>query len=345
MPAPRFPQRLQRWEEDYLKVLQRLARLPAQDAWRGNRTGVRTVSEFGVQLDVPLAEGTLPAMVTKSVHLRSVFAELLWFLSGDTNTEFLHRHGCSIWDEWADENGNLGPVYGAQWRTWELDANRDGDTIDQVYHLVETLRERPDSRRMIVSAWNPAVLPDESISPQANVALGRQALAPCHMLFQVYTHPLGIRERAELAEARGLGMHLRHVSERSSWLLHEELDDMGIPRRGLQLRVDQRSADWLLGVPFNVLSYATLAHLLCQVVPGLTPTRLVMQFGDCHLYENQVDAAEEQLRRWRNLPEDGELSYPLVRLPQRPHLDAFELADIEVTGYQHMGKISAPVAV
>ncbi|APQ14757.1 hypothetical protein BJP27_24525 (plasmid) [Pseudomonas oryzihabitans] len=336
-----MPQRLARWEQDYLRVLQRLARLPSQDAWRGNRTGVRTVSEFGIQLDVPLAEGVLPAMVTKQVHLRSVFAELLWFIRGETNIESLHRDGCTIWDEWADANGDLGPVYGAQWRAWPM-----GDVqIDQLLHLVDNLRGNPDSRRMIVSAWNPAALPEEALSPQDNVSQGQQALAPCHMLFQAYTHPLGIRERADLAEARGMAPRLQYASEYGAAALHEMLDGVGIPRRGLQLRVDQRSADWVLGVPFNILSYATLAHLLCQVVPGLTPTRLVMQFGDCHLYENQVEAAQEHLRRGNALPADGELSYPLVDFAMRGTLEELQVDDIRVTGYRHMGKISAPVAI
>ena len=147
-----------------------------------DRTGVGTRSVFGRQVRFDLAAG-FPLLTTKRIHWKSVVHELLWFLSGSTDNNGLKAQGVSIWDEWATSNGELGPIYGAQWRSWPCP---DGRTIDQLAELMQTLRDRPDSRRLVVSAWNPADLPDETRSPQANAEAGRMALAPCHCLFQLY---------------------------------------------------------------------------------------------------------------------------------------------------------------
>jgi len=150
--------------------------------FKGDRTGTGTSSVFGYQMRFDLSEG-FPLVTTKKCHLRSIIHELLWFLKGDTNTRYLHDNGVSIWDEWATEQGDLGPVYGHQWRSWPTP---DGNTIDQITEVVTQLKTNPNSRRIIVSAWNVADLPDESISPQANVANHKMALAPCHAFFQFY---------------------------------------------------------------------------------------------------------------------------------------------------------------
>ena len=163
----------------YLELMQRVRTSGVRKA---DRTGTGTLSVFGHQMRFDLAAG-FPLVTTKKVHLKSIVHELLWFLAGDTNTGYLKRHGVSIWDEWATADGDLGPVYGAQWRSWP---DGRGGRIDQLAVLVEQLRTRPDSRRLLVSAWNPADLPDESRSPQDNVGDGRMALAPCHALFQFY---------------------------------------------------------------------------------------------------------------------------------------------------------------
>jgi thymidylate synthase len=149
---------------------------------KGDRTGTGTRSVFGYQMRFDLSEG-FPLVTTKKCHLRSIIHELLWFLQGDTNTSYLKDNGVSIWDEWADENGDLGPVYGYQWRNWPTP---DGQHIDQVKEVVEQLKNNPNSRRIIINAWNVADLPDESISPQANVANNKMALAPCHAFIQFY---------------------------------------------------------------------------------------------------------------------------------------------------------------
>ena len=149
---------------------------------KSDRTGVGTRSLFGRQLRFDLSRG-FPLVTTKKIHVKSVIHELLWFLSGSTDNNALRASGVTIWDEWAAPDGDLGPIYGAQWRSWSCP---DGRTIDQLAELVETIRARPDSRRLVVSAWNPADLPDETRSPQANAGAGRMALAPCHCLFQFY---------------------------------------------------------------------------------------------------------------------------------------------------------------
>lgn len=149
---------------------------------REDRTGVGTIGIFGHQMRFDLQAG-MPLVTTKKLHLRSIIHELLWFIRGDTNVRSLNDVGVSIWDEWADEKGDLGPLYGAQWRSWPTPT---GQTIDQLSELVTQLKERPYSRRHVISAWNPSDLPDERLSPQDNVAAGRMALAPCHCLFQFY---------------------------------------------------------------------------------------------------------------------------------------------------------------
>lgn len=151
------------------QYLDLLRRVRTEGARKSDRTGTGTVSVFGHQMRFDLTDG-FPMVTTKKLHLKSIVHELIWFLAGDTNVDYLKRNGVSIWNEWADETGDLGPVYGKQWRSW---ATPDGRTIDQIQEVVETLKSNPDSRRMIVSAWNPADIPD-------------MALAPCHCLFQFY---------------------------------------------------------------------------------------------------------------------------------------------------------------
>ena len=149
---------------------------------KGDRTGTGTRSVFGRQVRYDLAEG-FPLLTTKKLHIRSILHELLWFLSGETNIRYLKENGVSIWDEWATPDGELGPVYGAQWRNWQ---GADGKTYDQILALVEGLKNNPDSRRHIINGWNVALLPDEKQKPWENAAAGRMALPPCHVLYQFY---------------------------------------------------------------------------------------------------------------------------------------------------------------
>lgn len=151
----------------------------ANGTQKGDRTGTGTISVFGYQMRFDLSEG-FPMVTTKKLHLKSIIYELLWFLKGETNIAYLQENGVKIWDAWADENGNLGPVYGYQWRNW------NSEEIDQITELIETLKTNPNSRRMLISAWNPSVLPDTTVSFSENVANGKAALPPCHAFFQFY---------------------------------------------------------------------------------------------------------------------------------------------------------------
>ena len=162
--------------KQYLDLVQHVMENGCQ---KGDRTGTGTKSVFGYQMRFDLAEG-FPMVTTKKLHLKSIIYELLWFLKGDTNIKYLQDNGVKIWDAWADENGNLGPVYGHQWRNW------NSEEIDQISELINELKTNPNSRRMLVSAWNPSVLPDNSKSFSENVANNKAALPPCHAFFQFY---------------------------------------------------------------------------------------------------------------------------------------------------------------
>ena len=165
--------------KNYLELLEKLL---SEGTLKGDRTGSGTLSMFGYQMRFDLAAG-FPLVTTKKVHLKSIIHELLWFLNGDTNNNLLESQGVSIWREWADEHGELGAIYGKQWRSWML---HNGESIDQIAQVVDQIKTNPNSRRMVVSAWNVADLPDEKMSPQDNVSQGKMALAPCHAFFQFY---------------------------------------------------------------------------------------------------------------------------------------------------------------
>ncbi|RMG40251.1 MAG: thymidylate synthase [Methanobacteriota archaeon] len=208
--------------QNYLDLLREI---DANGIEKENRTGVKTKSVFGKSLEFDLAHG-FPVVTTKKIHLKSVIHELLWFISGNTNIRYLQENGVRIWNEWADEEGNLGPIYGHMWRKWPCS---DGTTIDQLGKAIETLKTDPDDRRIIVNAWNPEYLPIKGKSFSENVHLGKQALPPCHYSFQFVSY-----------------------------------DNNGI--RDLNLLWNQRSVDCFLGLPFNITSYALLLAMVAQVV-------------------------------------------------------------------------------
>ena len=165
------------YEQQYLALLSEILEHGID---KGDRTGTGTRAVFGRMIRHDLKSG-FPLLTTKRLYIRAIVHELLWFLKGGTNIDYLHKNKVTIWDEWATETGDLGPIYGAQWRSWE---GSDGKIYDQVSSVIESIKSNPNSRRHIISAWNVALLPDEKISPQDNVRAGRMALAPCHVMYQ-----------------------------------------------------------------------------------------------------------------------------------------------------------------
>ena len=251
-----------------------------QGTRKTDRTGTGTLSLFGTQMRFDLAKG-FPLITTKKVHLKSIIVELLWFLKGDTNIAYLKENGVSIWNEWADENGNLGPVYGHQWRNWP---SPDGGHIDQISELIKQIKTTPDSRRMIVSAWNVA-------------DISKMKLPPCHALFQFY-----------VADGK------------------------------LSCSLYQRSADFFLGVPFNIASYALLTLMVAQVCQ-LEPGDFVWTGGDTHLYLNHLDQAHLQLSR-------EERPLPQMEINQEiSDIFSFQYQDFTLSGYDPHPAIRAAVAV
>ena len=249
-------------------------------AHKDDRTGTGTLSVFGHQMRFDLSKG-FPLVTTKKLHLRSIIHELLWFLSGDSNIRYLKENGVSIWDEWADEDGDLGPIYGVQWRSWPTP---DGGSIDQVAQIIKQLRETPDSRRILLSAWNVA-------------EIGHMALPPCHCLFQFY-----------VADGK------------------------------LSCQLYQRSCDIFLGVPFNIASYALLTHMLAQQA-DLGVGDFIWTGGDCHLYLNHLEQADEQLSR-------EPLPLPTLAIKRRPpSIFDYEYEDFEILNYESHPHIKAAVAV
>ena len=249
-------------------------------ARKDDRTGTGTLSIFGHQMRFDLGRG-FPLVTTKKLHIRSIIHELLWFLSGDSNIRYLKENGVSIWDEWADEDGELGPIYGVQWRSWPTP---DGRNIDQIAQIMQQLKETPDSRRILLSAWNVA-------------EIDNMALPPCHCLFQFY-----------VADGK------------------------------LSCQLYQRSCDIFLGVPFNIASYALLTHMLAQQA-DLAVGDFIWTGGDCHLYLNHLEQADEQLGR-------EPLPLPTLAIKRRPPtIFDYRFEDFEILNYESHPHIKAAVAV
>ncbi len=249
---------------------------------RPDRTGVGTLSVFGYQFVHDLQEG-FPLLTTKKINFHAVKIEVLWYLRGGTSIHYLNEHGVHIWDPWADDQGNLGPIYGYQWRRWPRYSAQGH--IDQIQAVIDEIRQNPYSRRLVVSAWNVA-------------QLHQMRLPPCHVLFQFYVSKDG----------------------------------------RLHCHLYQRSADVFIGVPFNIAGYALLTSMIAQVT-DLQPGKLIISYGDLHLYQNHLRQAQTQLARTPR---------PLPRLwlnPRVKNIDDFQPDDIQIRDYDPHPWIRAPVAV
>ena len=299
-----------------------------------DRTGTGTLSLFGKHLEFDLKKG-FPLLPGKFTPFKLVANELLWFLSGSTDNRYLQKLNGNdkptIWEEWALENGDLGPIYGYQWRHWWCDGV---NYVDQIDNLIEGLIERPFSRRHIVSAWNVADLPDEGVSPKDNVKNNKMALAPCHAFFQFGVRKLSFEERTKYCPTDISPSN--HYEEE----FHKIMDDMKTPKYALSCHLYQRSCDTFLGLPFNIASYALLTEMIANVV-DMIPDRLHISFGDVHLYKNHIEQANELLSR-----DLYEYKLPKLVIDRKYHsIDDFHIGSYDLQKYSYHPTIKAPIAI
>ena len=288
----------------YLDLLNRILNEGVQ---KGDRTGTGTLSVFGHQMRFDISDMKIPMLTTKKMFVRGIIHEIMWYLSGDTNIKYLVDNNVHIWDEWADENGDLGPVYGKQWRNWEHNAIRRRDytaasaehsdgsvtlydadvhhkSIDQIAQVIEMLKTNPNDRRMIVNSWNVGEVAD-------------MALPPCHLLFQFWAND-----------------------------------------GKLSCQMYQRSCDVGLGVPFNIVQYSILTHMIAQVT-GHEASEFIWTGGDTHIYNNHIEKLTEQLSR------DPYPSPTLWLNPEVTDIDSFTHDDFRIDGYRSHPKIGMEVSV
>lgn len=313
---------------------------------KGDRTGTGTIATFGKQKRFG-THTEFPLITSKKIFFRGVIEELLWFIRGDTNNNSLADKKVNFWTPWADKNGDLGPVYGHMWRSWPT----TGGTIDQLLEAQRLLREEPDSRRIIVNAWNPEFLPDPSLPPKENPAQGKQALPPCHMMFQFQAAPLSIYQMISVCMREGIPIDLSKMTTTFVDLREVEPDFLDIPeeisnRRVLHLQVYIRSNDLFLGAPFNIASYAALLQMMAQCV-DMERGDLVYTVGDCHIYNNHMEQVRLQLDRWKeHVSTGGELSRPVLKLnPDVKDITEFTWEDFTLENYNPLGAIKGTPAV
>jgi len=371
---------MNRLDEQYQSLLQDIL---DNGVRKSDRTGTGTISVFGKQIRHKMSTG-FPLLTTKKMAWKSIVTELLWFLKGDTNIKFLLDNDCNIWngdaykryerartwelqdtppmdefinkiktdDEFARTWGELGPIYGRQWRAWKgdtwIEGNTDGtdgsylhsEKIDQIQNLINELKTNPDSRRLMVSSWNPAEL-DQMVLP------------PCHYGFQVYTRKLSGEEmwgllRKKVGEKRFQSM-VDDIAPFGGGL-SEELDQYKIPKRSISLMWNQRSVDTFLGLPFNIASYGLLLEILAMEV-NMMPDELIGNLGDTHLYSDHVEQAKKQIERkpFKNLPSLKFSPIPMAHFEH--HIDSFDNLiknsqphQFIIEGYESHSALKAPIS-
>ena len=339
---------MNRLDEQYRAIL---GELLYNGKKKGDRTGTGTLSKFGMQIRHRMSDG-FPLLTTKKMAVKTMMTELKWFLRGDTNIKYLVDNGCNIWngdayksyekyvmgnsygvdvlsmdefineiktnDEFAEINGELGPIYGKQWRNWRTDTV----SIDQIQDLISELKTNPDSRRLMVNAWNVD-------------ALEYMTLPPCHYGFQVYTRELSESERFNwYGNKKGSHTHLVNIVRNPDNHIIQEMNENDVPKRAISLMWNQRSVDTFLGLPFNIASYGTLLQLIadeCDMIAG----ELIGNLGDTHLYKNHIQQAKEQINRE---------PYPLPTI-ELSNIDIFNGEwDYEIKGYEYHPTIKAPLS-
>jgi thymidylate synthase len=338
-------------EHDYLRLLKDILDNGIQ---KEDRTGTGTISIFGRQIRHKMSEG-FPLITTKKMPFKTITTELLWFLRGDTNIKYLVDNNCHIWDgdayksysdhfigyddvpnkewfieqiktddEFAEKWGDLGPIYGKQWRkVVEMGWHKEGETgiryIDQIQNLINDLKSNPDSRRLMVSAWNVG-------------EIDQMTLPPCHYGFQVYTRELSLEERRSLVSQEMFNRIYNGGGPET--LSHSEINQFNIPTRAISLMWNQRSVDTFLGLPFNIASYGLLLEIIANEV-NMVPDELIGNLGDVHLYSNHINQAKEQITR-------EPMKLPTVHVSHGILCSSHE--DIILENYQSHPHIKAPLS-
>ena len=275
-------------EHQYLNLLKDILDNGVEKQTRNGET----ISVFGRQIRHDMSKG-FPLLTTKKMYWKGIVTELLWFLRGDTNIKFLHDNNCHIWDgdyrKSGRTDGELGPIYGKQWRDWgSKKMYGQGEStmcsgIDQIQNLINDLKTNPDSRRLMVSAWNVGEL-DQMVLP------------PCHYGFQVYTRELSLEERSQYKRGNKETYPVSKWRDDMGVSKEEYFNEIGIPTRAISLMWNQRSVDTFLGLPFNIASYGLLLEIIAKAV-NMVPDELIGNLGDTHLYKNHVEQAKEQMKR------------------------------------------------
>jgi thymidylate synthase len=355
-------------DKDYTALLQDIL---DNGVKKGDRTGTGTISVFGRQIRHKMSDG-FPILTTKKMYFKGIVTELLWFLNGDTNIKYLIDNNCHIWDgdayrnyrnqpqflghedipskewfiseiksnpEFAKKFGDMGPIYGKQWRKWHYRLSPDwrpdnalpencyegSAQIDQIQNLIDTLKKNPDDRRMMVTAWHPGEI-DSAVLP------------PCHYGFQVWTRELSWGERFDICDNKEKG----NITPFTEKIIHYQLDMWNVPRRAISLMWNQRSVDTFLGLPFNITSYGLLLEILAKEV-NMIPYELIGNLGDTHLYSNHIEQVKEQLGRE---PFDLPTLDIKLHFKNKPSFvpELWKTDDFELKNYQYHPEIKAPLS-